>query len=93
MNDSAGHDYQMLLEFQKAQLALWGERVLPHIHADVSWYCAKTNKRAADSTQKHVVHRGQTIIELIRTWPVINAAVYPAPHKYPSQEDEVEAMI
>lgn len=92
MIDSAGHDYQMLLEFQKAQLAAWGERVHPHIMADVAAYVLMTNKPAADATQRHLVYRGQDIIELIRTWPAINT-VYVAPHKYPSQQDAVEALI
>lgn len=93
MIDSGGHDYKELLAFQEEHLRLWETRVRASIMEDVAWYVRATNKPAADSTQKHYVARGQTIIELIRTWPVINPAVYPEPHKYPSQQDAVEALI
>lgn len=93
MIDRAGHDYKELLKFQDTHLSIWRERVLPHIMDDVEQYVREVNLCAKDSTEAHRVYRGQTIIELIRTWPRINEAVYAAPHKYPSQRDAVESMI
>jgi hypothetical protein len=87
MTDRTGMTYEELLKIQEQHLTIWSGRIEPTLFVDVQGYARSMNQEAKDATQKHRVFRGQDLIELFRTWPDINTAVYPP------RADSAEAMI
>lgn len=87
MIDRTGMSYEELLKIQEQHLEHWWPRIETKLFLAVRDYALAMNRPAEDSSKKHRVFRGQDLIELFRTWPDINTAVYPAP------ESAAEALI
>lgn len=75
--DRTGMRYEELLEIQAAHLELWRRKIVMPVFIPVREYVLSTNREAQSEAEKHHVLRGQDIIELFRTYPEINSAVYP----------------
>lgn len=87
MKDRYGLEYQEVLDIQRQHLAIWGERLQPKIHAEVTEYVLATNVPAETPEGKHRVYRGGDLSHIIQTWPNINTYIY-AP-----KPSTAEAMI
>ena len=84
MKDKNGHEFVELTAIQDEHLTLWGQRLRPEFAAEIRGYVKWAN-RESGADGKHRVFRGQDLIEIIRTWPVLGDT-------YPTKEKEVEGL-
>ena len=84
MKDKNGHEFVALLATQDEHLDIWEARLRPWLFAEIRSYVKWAN-RESGADGKHRVFRGQDLIEIIRTWPVLGDT-------YPAKEKEVEGL-
>ncbi len=81
MKDRTGQEYAEQLGIQRQQLYNWSTRLAADCYQEVAAFCRATNQQARTSEDKHLVYRGQDIVQLIMDWPTFNPIAYPAPVK------------
>jgi hypothetical protein len=69
MIDKNANEYGALIAIQDAQLAIWGRRLLPELHAEIAEYVRLYNKSAPTPNDRHNVYRGQDLVQIIIDWP------------------------
>ncbi len=77
MKDKNGYDYAELLAIQREHLAQWQPLLRPALFTEVKGYVLSTNHETFSTEEKHRVYRGQDLVEIIRTWPILSPAYEP----------------
>jgi hypothetical protein len=81
MTDKYNLDFEDLVAMQEREMTEWRKKLMPQYHHPVTSYVREHNVEAATPQDKHVVFRGQDLIEIIRTWPEPEKSGYPSRKK------------
>ncbi len=87
--DAQGHDYDHLLDIQKAHLLVWKLRIRAILFDQVEQFILSENREAREGQPKHRVYRGQDLIEILRQWPDLQDCYRPAAPPEPASPAEL----